>query len=594
MQSIIRILPDSLANQIAAGEVIQRPASVVKELVENAIDAQATEITINIKDAGRTLIQVIDNGIGMNSDDARLAFERHATSKIKDTKDLFAINTKGFRGEALASIAAVARVELKTKPHGEELGTYIEIEASDIKKIEPVNTPAGSNFAVKNLFFNIPARRKFLKSDRTEFSHILTEFYRLVIPHHQIAFTLVHNGQIVYKLHPTSLKQRILNVFDNKFDKQLLTLSADGGFIKISGFVADPKYAVKTSPKQYFFVNNRFMKNAYFHKAVTMAYEKLIEPDAKPNYFIFFEIDPDKIDVNIHPTKTEINFDNANGIFQILLSVVRKTLTNFDIASAIDFENPDFFNAIHSPEPETVEPPEIKVKPDYNPFETVQKEIEFHSKISSQETFDFNEPFAEDNFSQNLSEEKSTSGFHKFIALKNKYIVTVVKSGLLIIDVKRAMQQIDYEDILNKLQKNSDAQSLLYPVKVTFSPDEIIFFDSIREKLENSGFRFEKIDNRSYNITASPPFVETDKIVTAIKNLVKLEQATDNEFENIDFRDIATELISTNQDVNLEAMSEKDLQNIVNRLFACESHQYTYDGKPIISQLSLDEIGKLF
>ncbi len=593
MQSIIRILPDSLANQIAAGEVIQRPASVVKELVENAIDAQATEITINVKDAGRTLIQVIDNGIGMNSDDARLAFERHATSKIKDTKDLFAINTKGFRGEALASIAAVARVELKTKQHGEELGTYVEIEASDIKKIESVNTPAGSNFAVKNLFFNIPARRKFLKSDRTEFSHILTEFYRLVIPHHSIAFTLVHNGQIVYKLHSTSLKERILNVFDKKLDKQLLNLSADGGFIKISGFISDPKYAVKSTPKQYFFVNNRFMKNAYFHKAVMMAYEKLIEPDTKPNYFIFFEIDPDKIDVNIHPTKTEINFDNANGIFQILLSVVRKTLTNFDIDSAIDFENPDFFKAIHSAEPETVTQPEIKVKPDYNPFETVQKEMEFHSKISSQDTVDFDEPFAE-KFFEDTAEEETTSGIRKFIALQNKYIVTVVKSGILIIDVKRAMQQIDYEDILKKLQKSTDAQSLLYPIKISFTPDEIIFFDSIKEKLENTGFRFEKIDDRRYNVTASPPFVDADKIVDVIKNLVKLEQATDNEFENIDFKDIAAELTSVKKDFNLESMSEKDLQSIVNRLFACESHQYTYDGKLIISRLAIDDIEKFF
>ncbi len=593
MQSIIRILPDSLANQIAAGEVIQRPASVVKELVENAIDAQATEITINIKDAGRTLIQVIDNGIGMNSDDARLAFERHATSKIKDTKDLFAINTKGFRGEALASIAAVARVDLKTKQHGEELGTYVEIEASELKKITQVNTPAGSNFAVKNLFFNIPARRKFLKSDRTEFSHILTEFYRLVIPHHQIAFTLVHNGQIVYKLHSTSLKERILNVFDKKLDKQLLNLSADGGFIKISGFISDPKYAVKSTPKQYFFVNNRFMKNAYFHKAVMMAYEKLIEPDTKPNYFIFFEIDPDKIDVNIHPTKTEINFDNANGIFQILLSVVRKTLTNFDIDSAIDFENPDFFKAIHSAEPETVTQPEIKVKPDYNPFETVQKEMEFHSKISSQETVDFDEPFAE-KFFEDTAEEETTSGIRKFIALQNKYIVTVVKSGILIIDVKRAMQQIDYEDILRKLQKSTDAQSLLYPIKISFTPDEIIFFDSIKEKLENTGFRFEKIDNRRYNVTASPPFVDADKIVDAIQNLVKLEQATDNEFENIDFKDIAAELTSVKKDFNLESMSEKDLQSIVNRLFACESHQYTFDGKLIISKLAIDDIEKFF
>ena len=596
MSNLIRILPDSLANQIAAGEVIQRPSSVVKELVENAIDADAKEITINIKDAGRTLIQVIDNGKGMNSDDARLSFERHATSKIQSAEDLFCINTKGFRGEALASIAAVAKVELKTKLQDEDLGTFIEIEASKIQKIEPINCPQGSNFAVKNLFYNIPARRKFLKSERTEFINILSEFYRIAIPYPNIAFTLIHNDDIVKKLIPETLKERINNIFDKNLNKQLITINADGGFIKISGFIGDPSFSVKRNPKQYFFVNNRFMKNYYFHKAVMLGYQQLLQADTKPNYFIFFDIDSDKIDVNIHPTKTEINFENSNAIFQILQATVRKGLTEFDVPPAIDFDNSDLFLNNFDNKNKEVKAPKIKLNPNYIPFENMQKEIEFHSKIDQNKELDL-DPFSEDVYSKAFDNEEivEKNNEPKFIQLHKKFIITTIKSGLMIIDLQRALKQIRYEEILKKLEQNTSSISTIYPVNVGFSSDEILFFDEIKPKLEESGFKFEKINNLSYNISGIPPFIELSSASQIIKDLVKISQVSDNELNQLDYRDIAENIVNSSKDNFIpENLREKNMQDIVNKLMACHSPQYSYDGKSIITMISFSEIDDMF
>lgn len=597
MPNLIRILPDTLANQIAAGEVIQRPSSVVKELTENSIDAKASEITINIKDAGRTLIQVIDNGIGMNPDDARLSFERHATSKIKTTEDLFCIYTKGFRGEALASIAAVSTVELKTRTANFQTGTYIEIEATKIKKVEQFSCPQGSNFAVKNLFFNIPARRKFLKSDRTEFSNILSEFYRIAIPHPNIAFTLIHNDRIVKKLNAKTLKERINNVFDKTLNKQLITIDADGGFVKISGFVGNPSFSVKNNPKQYFFVNGRFMKNYYFHKAVMLGYEQLLQSDTKPNYFIFFEISADKIDVNIHPTKTEINFDNSNAIFQILKAAVRKALTEFDIPPAIDFDNADLFlNNFDKPDLE-VKAPKIKLKPDYNPFDQMQKEIEFHSKIDKNKDVEL-DPFSEDVYSKafdEIEDENDTLNEPKFIQFKNKYIITTIKSGVMLINVNRAMLQIKFEEILTKLQKNVSSISTIHPVNIGFSSDEILFFDEIKEKLDECGFKFERINNLLYSIIGIPPFIELSKASQIIKDIVKLAQVSDNELNQLDYSDIAENILRTSQQNFIpKNLSKKNMKEIVNKLLACSSPQYTYDGKAIITIISSQQIDDMF
>ncbi len=587
MSNFIKILPDTLANQIAAGEVIQRPASVVKELVENAIDAQANKIIINIKDAGRTLIQVIDNGSGMSPDDARLSFERHATSKISTSDDLFSILTKGFRGEALASIAAVASVELKTRRNSDTIGTQILIEGNKILSIESVNTPTGSNFSVKNLFFNVPARRKFLKSDVTEFGHVITEIYRLAIPHNEIDFTLIHNESIVLKLNSENLKERLVNLFDKSLSKQLIKISSDAGFIKVSGYVGKPEFATKNNPKQYFFVNNRFMKSGYFHKAVMMAFDKLINYDSKPNYFIFFDIEPSKIDINIHPTKTEINFDDANSIFQIIISAIRKSLTEFDVPPSIDFENTEFVNIEAFNPNKEIKIPEIKVNPNYNPFDD-NKDFDFHLKISQSKTI--SPP--EDNIlykHENIENE----GQKQFLVIKNKYIFTNVKSGAMIIDISRALNQIEYESIREKLSTQKTSQETLYPVQINFSAVELLEFENIKNLLENIGFNFVKINDRSYNIIATPTYVKFESVIETIHSILKISTLTTFDIEEIQKDNIAIQIVNNNKPLNPN-FKQSDLQGLINKLFRCKSHQYDYNRDMIIYIIDEEQIENFF
>lgn len=590
MSNIIKILPDSLANQIAAGEVIQRPASVLKELVENAIDAKATEITINIKDAGRTLIQVIDNGIGMSQDDARLSFERHATSKLKNTEDLFAINTKGFRGEALASIAAVAHVTLKTKDANSVMGTKIIIEGNELLEIEPENTPIGSNFSIKNLFYNIPARRKFLKSDNTELKHIITEFQRIAIPHFGVKFTLIHNDEIIMKLLEEGLKERILNVFDKNLNKQLVSIESDAGFVKIRGYIGKPETATKYNGKQYFFVNDRFMKNGYFHKAISLAYENLLAKDGKPSYFVFFDIDTNKIDVNIHPTKTEINFDDANSIFQILLSAARKALTDFDIPPAIDFDNTEFVNIKLSDNNHDISMPEIQLDPTYSFFGDTEKELDFHSHISKKIITTENPEIIFDEV--NPDEPKHAS--KQFINLKNRYLITPVKSGLMTIHINRALRQIDFENILSKVSNESSSVQALYPIQVIFSNIDAIEFENIKDKLVDIGFRFEKINDKSYNIIGVPPYVELSESKEIILKFVKLSELSNVNFDGLRKEEIAMQIVKQKEKRLDHFMNETEMQELVNKLFLCKSHQYTYSGKPIINIIETEQLDNLF
>ncbi|MEA3451111.1 MAG: DNA mismatch repair endonuclease MutL [Bacteroidota bacterium] len=590
MSNYIKILPDSLANQIAAGEVIQRPASVIKELVENAIDAKATNISINIKDSGRTLIQVIDNGSGMSVDDARLAFERHATSKIDSADDLFAIQSKGFRGEALASVAAVAKVELKTKQEQEDVGTLIEIEASSVVNVESINAPKGSNFSVRDLFYNIPVRRKFLKSDRTEFSHILTELNRVILPHFEVAFTLYHNDKLIFKINSSNLKERIINVFDKSYLKQLVNIFADAGFVKISGFVGRPEFASKTNPKQFFFVNNRFMKSGYFHKAVTMAFGNLLNTDYKPNYFIFFEISPEKIDVNIHPTKTEINFEDAGGIFQILISSIRKFLTEFDIPPAIDFDDTEFVNLPSFDKNKEVKMPEVDLNLEYNPFNSDEREINFHSKISQSKDSisDIDDVFGE------FEAKKTVSSSSQFINLKNKFVFTPVKSGVMIINIRRALRQIKFEELSSKISNNKSSIETFYPISISFSAEELVAFEDIYTQLEEIGFKFETIDNSSYNVVAVPPYLNMDDVTDLINNLIRLNQLSEPDVQKISKDEIVMlflekEKIDFNSQLNIQ-----EQEQLVNKLFTCKSHQYTFDGKTIINIIDMDYFESLF
>lgn len=580
MSNIIKILPDTLANQIAAGEVIQRPASVIKELVENSIDAKATSITVNIKDGGRTLIQVTDNGIGMSPDDARLAFERHATSKISVLDDLFNINTKGFRGEALASIASVAQIELVTKQKDDQIGTLVVLEGSKIIKIENCQSIVGTNISVRNLFFNVPARRKFLKTDSTEFGHIIDEFQRIAIAHSNVELKLINNDNIVYNLPSQSLKERIVAIFENSFRKQLVDVKTDAGFINVYGYVSNPQNSTKTNFKQFFFVNNRFFRSAYFNKAIQLAYDKLMPEGCKPNYFLFFEIDPQRIDVNIHPTKTEINFEDANSIFNLLVSVIRKSLTHFDFVPSLDFENAPVVNLILQNDK----------KFNNKGNETFYNETNIHSQIDS---LSKNKSFSENKIFDSIQSQENQSLSKQFLVLKNKYILTPVKSGVLFVELKEAFKQIKYEELINKSDVGRTSIPSIYPITLIFLIEEAKEFDKIRKELEQIGFEFLNVNEQTVNIIALPPFVKPDNAQQLILNLIHISLLTEVNVKSIEKHEIVREIVLSENYENITIQSNMEAQEIINKLFACKSHQYTFDGKLIMKILNFEEIEQL-
>ncbi|MFT4668831.1 MAG: DNA mismatch repair protein MutL, partial [Ulvibacter sp.] len=476
MADIIKLLPDHVANQIAAGEVVQRPASVVKELLENAIDAGASEITLVIKDAGKTLVQVIDNGLGMSTTDARLSFERHATSKIKSAEDLFCLHTKGFRGEALASIAAIAHVELKTKTEASEVGTKINIEGSQVVEQESVVSLKGTTISVKNLFYNIPARRNFLKSNTVETRHIIDEFHRVVLAHPQVSFTMLANGSDVFKLPGSNSRQRIVNVFGAKSNEKLVPVSEETEIIKISGFVLKPDFAKKSRGEQFFFVNNRFIKSPYLHHAVLSAFEGLIKEGMNPGYFLFLEVDPKSIDINIHPTKTEIKFDDEHALYAILRSTIKHSLGQFNIGPVLDFKREAGFDTPYDYNKKSAVAPIIDVDKAFNPFQKdgVQGNIKFPYKREKETSWEslyvglkdgfgsvprssndsanrVEMQFESDEVTGNLFEDDSEAAGQTTFQLQNKYIISPIKSGLMIIHQHLAHQRVLYEELLKNI-----------------------------------------------------------------------------------------------------------------------------------------------
>ena len=486
MADIIQLLPDAVANQIAAGEVIQRPASVVKELVENAVDAGADEIKVIVKDAGKTLIQVTDNGLGMSETDARIAFERHATSKIKQADDLFAIRTKGFRGEALASIASIAQVTLKTRQPEAEVGTQIVIAGSVVESQEPISCAPGSNFMVKSLFYNVPARRKFLKKNSTEFKHILTEFQRIVLTHPDVDFKLMHNDQVILHLPTTNLRQRIIHVFGKQMNSSLSNIDNNTGLAHIKGFIGKPEFARKTAGEQYFFVNQRYMRHPYFNKAVGMAFENILPPAHYPAYFIFLEADPKTIDVNIHPTKTEIKFESEQALFQIINAAVKEALGKTNVIPSIDFETHGVVDIPVMRSDTSFNAPEIPIDYSFNPFETKEKKVSGGSGLGRQssrpsvpddwqklyEGFNNADPNTNTQQSEGLftdeeqNTQKSSAGF-EYMQVKSRFILTSVKSGLMLIDQKRAHERILFEHYLRNMAMNKAVtQRSLYPDKI--------------------------------------------------------------------------------------------------------------------------------
>lgn len=610
MADIIQLLPDSVANQIAAGEVIQRPASVVKELIENAIDSGASKIIVNIKDAGRTYIQIIDNGCGMSETDARMAFERHATSKIKKADDLFAIRTMGFRGEALASVAAVAEVELKTRLHGEELGTYISIAASEVINQETVNCPEGSNFIVKNLFFNIPARRKFLKTDSTEIRHIISEFQKIAIPNPEIQFSLTHNNSVIYDLPSENLLKRIINLFGKSISQNLISINTHSNMVNVSGFIGKPEHAKKKSGEQFFFVNNRFMRHPYFHKAVLTAYENILSLDTHPTYFIFFEINPESIDINIHPTKTEIKFEEEKSVWQILQATIKQSLGKFNITPSLDFTKEGVVDIPVLRKNQEIKSPEIEINPDYNPFDTnkkapqkyFNKNIEnwdtLYSGLESAESLKNRQEPTEESVQKEIKHDKPDRSFdnnYNFYQLKNKYILTPVKSGLMIIDQKRAHERILYERYLKSLTHNFGiAQQDLFPQTIEINPADQPVLSEIIEDLSKLGFDVREFGKNTYIINSYPADLVYNDPKEIIINFINEFKQTKDDIK-LKVKDKLAISLAKASAINYgQKLNNEEMREIIDRLFACEYPNYSPTGKAVISIFSIEDVDKRF
>lgn len=662
MSDIIQILPDSVANQIAAGEVVQRPASVVKELVENAIDAGSTSIKINLKDAGKTLIQVIDNGCGMSNTDARLSFERHATSKIKAANDLFAIRTMGFRGEALASIAAIANVELKTKRTEDELGTHIVIDGSELISQESIACPSGSNFIVKNLFYNVPARRKFLKANSTELRNIITEFHRITLANPEIEFQLIHNDTEIYNLHASNTRQRVVNLFGRSINTRLISIATNTSIVKLTGFIGKPKNAKKRTDEQFFFVNNRYMRHPYFHKAVLLAYDKILPPDTVPPYFIFFEVDPKIIDINIHPTKTEVKFEDEQAIFQIIRASIREALGKFNIVPSIDFdEDTSLEIPVANQDSTEIGVPMIKVNHEFNPFEADttynpfagEKTFNpFEHEANSIENNQFYQEFKpktkevsspgskkdvpedwdklyqkrepdlipdyqisppaevkkppvpdyfqqqeapQNQLQQKIFQRESSLNSQSFFQLKNKYILTPVRSGLMIIDQRRAHERILFEKFRNSVEHNQGiAQQTLFPQTVEFNASDFTLLQVIIEDVKALGFDIREFGKKTFVINGTPADIQNGDPKELLENL--LENYKVNQLDvKVKVRENLAKALAKASAVNYgKSLNSEEMSAIIDQLFACETPNFTPDGKTIVSVLETLELDKRF
>ena len=656
MNDIIQLLPDSVANQIAAGEVIQRPASVIKELVENSIDAGATLINVVCVDSGRTSIQVTDNGKGMSETDARLSFERHATSKIRQADDLFNLHTMGFRGEALASIAAVAQVELRTRRPDDDLGTALTIAGSRFVSQEPVQCPVGCNFTISNLFYNVPVRRKFLKSNTTELNNIVTAFERIALVYPDVAFTLYNNQTELYNLKAGGLRQRIVDVIGKKINQHLLLIDIDTTMCKISGFVGKPESARKKGARQFFFVNGRYMKHPYFHKAIMTAYERLVPEGEQIPYFIYFTVNPTDIDVNIHPTKTEIKFENEQTVWQILTAAVRDAVGMFNDVTAIEFDTegqPDI-PALGAMPQADISAPKVQYNPAYNPFNEPSAQrssaapdnweqlyeglSSAHSRQQSAPSLfgnntggviqsrsnATNKPFADNGIvlSKGFSkpdglnaesaefnalsadtdmlsastepsplEEKSPTHYQ----YKGRYIMTSVKSGLMIIDQYRAHTRILYEGYIEQMQKRRpSSQKPLFPDTIHFSASDKVVVEAVMPELQNIGFELTPNEEGDYKITAVPSGLDGLDYVALVQDLVaSAREKTTSAIDDIN-HSIALELARNAAVTYGQVLTNAEMENIVNSLFACSNFSYTPDGKKILTMLRQTDLEQLF
>jgi len=581
-----------VANQIAAGEVIQRPASVVKELMENAVDAGATSLSVQVKDAGKTLIQVSDNGSGMSEGDAVRCFQRHATSKISGAEDLYAIRTKGFRGEALASIAAVAEVTLKTRRKDQDIGTSVRMAGSTLVSTEPVQAGTGTTVQVRNLFFNIPARRKFLKSDHTELRHIIAEFNHIALTHKEIQCTLMHNGTEILRLEPGNLRQRIIGIFGKSINKDLIPLEADTSIIHISGFIGKPDHARKTYGEQFFFVNDRYIRHPYFHKALLTGYDQLIPDDHIPAYFLFFSVDPSRIDVNIHPSKTEVKFEDEKSIWQILLASVKESIGRHNLAPSLDFSREGVIDIPVFKSDTEVRIPEVETNPSYNPFEGENSYGTSRTRVR---------PYTDERFSgwEQMFEPagggNSTNG--KFLQVKNKYILSPVKSGLMVIDQRRAHERIIYETMIRSRKEEKPlTQQTLFPESVSLNSEDYQVCMGMLDELKQWGFDIRDFGNSTVVIHGLPSELEargkeaTDLLEMMIEQFKSLQRLT-----GVGTQEKIARATARSSSIRYgKSLSELEMKELTDQLFACENPNHTPSGKQIVKILEVNELDEQF
>ena len=620
MADIIKLLPDHVANQIAAGEVVQRPASVVKELLENALDAGASEITLVIKEAGKILVQVIDNGMGMSNADARLCFERHATSKITSAEDLFSLHTKGFRGEALASIAAIAHVELKTRTETSEVGTKISIEGSQVIEQESVVSLTGTTISVKNLFYNIPARRNFLKSNTVETRHIIDEFHRVVLAHPQVSFTMLANGSDVFKLPESNLRQRIVNVFGAKSNEKLVPVSEETEIIKINGFVLKPDFAKKGRGGQFFFVNNRFIKSPYLHHAVLSAFEGLIKEGTTPGYFLFLDVDPKSIDINIHPTKTEIKFDDEQALYAILRSTIKHSLGQFSIGPVLDFNREAELDTPYDYNKKSPVAPIIDVDKEFNPFQKESKKgrgaVPYQKeKGASWESLyvGLNEGFGSvprsanesanrvemhfesDEVTGTLFEDESEAAGQTTFQLQKKYIISPIKSGLMIIHQHLAHQRVLYEELLKNITvQEAVSQQLLFPLCFNLAKPDVEILKKIQEQLEHTGFVFAALKDDIVEIEGIPVTVAESQIEKILEQLINdiREEVPDAGFSQNDL--LAKSMAKSMAIKTGVSLSREEREHLVNQLFACKEPSFAPNNRAVLITMDVNDFDKKF
>lgn len=625
MADIIKLLPDSVANQIAAGEVIQRPASVIKELVENSVDAGATEINIILKDAGRTLIQVVDNGKGMSATDARLAFERHSTSKIRNAEDLFSLHTMGFRGEALASIAAISQLELRTARKDDTIGTRICINASKCDLQEPEICSPGSNFMIKNLFFNVPARRKFLKSNQVELSNILKEFEKLALVNHHINFNITHNDVVIHQLLSGSLKQRIIDLFGKSLETQLIPLNLDTSLIKIEGFIAKPENARKRNYLQYFFVNGRYMRHPYFHKAVMSSYEELIPTDMQPNYFLNFTVEPETIDVNIHPTKTEIKFENESPIWQIISAAVKEVLGKCSVVPSIDFDTIDAPEMPVFSNDKNVITPIVEIDSEYNPFRTgnISQRVYSHNKnvASSIKNWDtlydnftkgridntisddeeqMSDTIAETQYISSTifdnDDDKKNAEFNKIntIQIKGKYLVSAISSGIMLVDQHRAHVKVLYDKYLKQVEQSEIvSQGIMFPIMLNLTPSQSVILEEIADDMNKIGFNLSHLSGNDWTVNGVPVGLEHVDIKDTVYQVIEEVNEGGKDISTKLYDKIALSVAKSGAIPYGKVLTNTEAEKLLEDLLVLSEPNYTPDGKKVIAIMNMEQLSKL-